>query len=78
MSTITVSTWIKAITMHNNLAYFQSKLDNEISQTCRLCQSQPEILIHLISDCEVLSTYHLEIMENKIPLQTWNGQSNEF
>ena len=38
---------IKAVTVNNNLAYFQSNL-GEISQTCRLCQLKPEALIHLI------------------------------
>ena len=37
MGTYMLSTWIKSITGHNNLAYFQSKLNPEIHPTCRLC-----------------------------------------
>ena len=37
MGTHMLSTWIKGITGHNNLAYFQFKLNNEIDPTCRLC-----------------------------------------
>ena len=68
MGTHTLSNWIKAITGHNNLAYFQSKLDSEISPICRLCHYQNETLYHLITECEVLANQHLDIMANKIPL----------
>ena len=37
METYMLSTWIKGITGHNKLAYFQSKLNPEIDPTCRLC-----------------------------------------
>ena len=33
MGTHMLSTWIKGITGHNNLAYFQSKLNTEIDPT---------------------------------------------
>ena len=52
MLTYMLSTWIKGITGHNNLAYFQSKLNPEIDPTCRLClQLQAnETLHHLMTD----------------------------
>ena len=34
IGTYMISTWIKCITGHNNLAYFQSKLNPEIDPTC--------------------------------------------
>ena len=45
-----LSTWIKGITGHNNLAYFQSKLNPEIDPTCRLCLQANETLHHLMTD----------------------------
>ena len=44
LSTINLSVVIAGITGHNNLAYFQSKLDNNIDPTCRLCQQGAETL----------------------------------
>ena len=29
--------WVECITGHNNLAYFQNKLNSELDPTCRLC-----------------------------------------
>ena len=52
MGTNTLSTWIKSITGHNNLAYFQSKLNSDIDPTCRLCLQANETLHHLMTDCE--------------------------
>ena len=49
MGTHMLSTWIKSITGHNNLAYFQSKLNPEIDPTCRLCLQANETLHHLMT-----------------------------
>ena len=57
MSSLTLSTWVKGITGHNNLAYFQSKLDKEISPVCRLCNEDTKTLSHLISKCEATEDY---------------------
>ena len=51
MGTAMLGAWIKGITGHNNLAYFQSKLNPEIDPTCRLCEQENETLHHL---CTVL------------------------
>ena len=74
MGTHTLSTWIKGITGHNNLAYFQSKLNTEIDPTCRLCLQANETLHHLMTDCEATTSLQLDIMKNKIPLPdtTWS------
>ena len=81
MGTIKLSTWIKGITGHNNLAYFQSKINPEIDPTCRLCQQGSETLHHLMTDCEATSTLQLDIMKNKIPLpdMSWSVKDiNKF
>ena len=77
MGTHLLSTWIKGITGHNNLAYFQSKLNPEIDPTCRLCIQSNETLHHLMTDCEATSTIQLDIMKNKIPLpdMTWSTKN---
>ena len=69
-----LSTWIKGITDHNNLAYFQSKLNTEIDPTCRLCLQANETLHHLMTDCEVTTSLQMDIMKNKTPLpdMTWS------
>ena len=74
MGTQMLSTWIKGITGHNNLAYFQSKLNNKIDPTCRLCLLANKTLHHLMSDCEASTSLHLDIMKNKIPPpdMTWS------
>ena len=69
-----LSTWIKGITGHNNLACFQSKLHYEIDPTCRLCLQANLTFHHLMTDCEATTSLQLDIMKNKIPLpdMTWS------
>ena len=68
MGTYMLSTWIKSITWHNNLAYFQSKLNPEIDPTCRLYLQANETLHHLMTSLQ------MDIMKNQIPLpdMTWS------
>ena len=63
-----LSAWIKSITVHNSLAYFESKIYPEIDPTCRLCQHGNETLHHLMEDCEATNTLQMDIMKNKILL----------
>ena len=70
--------WIKGITGHNNLAYFQSKIDNEIDPTCRLCLQAQETLHHLMTDCEATSVIQFDIMKNKIPLPDMKWSVNDI
>ena len=69
-----LTTWIKSITGHNNLAYFQSKLNPEIDPACRLCLKANETLHHLMTDCEATMLLQMDIMKNQIPLAdiTWS------
>ena len=80
MGTYTLSTWIKSITGHNNLAYFQSKLNTEIDPTCRLCLQANETLYHLMTYCEANTSLQMD-MKNLIPLpnMTWSVKDiNKF
>ena len=62
-----LSTWIKSITGHNNLAYFQSKLNSEIDSTFRLYLQANETAHHLMTDWEATTSLHMDIMKNQIP-----------
>ena len=68
MGTHKMSAWIKGIAGHNNLAYFQSKMDREIDPTCWLCMQNNETLHHLMTECEATTSLQIDIMKNKIPL----------
>ena len=63
-----LSTWIKSIMGHNNLAYFHSKLNPEIDPTCRLCLQANKTFHHLMTDCVATTSLQLDIMKNQIPL----------
>ena len=63
---------IAGITGHNNLAYFQSKLDPCISPRCRLCGGAYETLYHLMTDYEATCHEQTNILKNKIPLPDGN------
>ena len=74
MRTYTISTWIKRYTGHNNLVYFQSKLNPEIDPTCRSYKHSNETSHHFMTDCKATTTPQLDIMKNTIPLpdMTWS------
>ena len=74
MGTYMLSIWIKSITGHNSLAYFQSKLKPEIDPTCWLYLQSNETLHHLMTDCKATTSLQLNIMKNQIPLpdMTWS------
>ena len=78
MGTNMLSSWIKGITGHNNLAYFQSKINNEIDPTCRLCLQANETLYHLMTDCEATSSLKLDILKNKVPLPDMSWSVKEI
>ena len=65
MGTYMLSTLIKSMTGHNNLAYFQSKLNPEIDPTCRLYLHANETLNHLMTDCEATTSLQMIIMKTK-------------
>ena len=74
IGTYMLSTRIKRITGHNNLAYFQSKINPKIDSTCRLCLQSNETLHHLMPDCEATTSLQMDIMKNWLPLpdMTWS------
>ena len=67
LNTITLTEVVAGITGHNNLAYFQAKLNPNIDPTCRLCNEGKETMYHLMTECKALSIQQLEILQNKYP-----------
>ena len=54
---------IRIITGHNNLNYFQSKLDTDRDPLCRLCEEEDETFDHWVQDCPVLRQQRCKIFE---------------
>ena len=75
-SSLTTITWIKAITGHKNLSYFQSKINPEIFLTVDYAKSLSKQHIILRPICERMASYQRKIMENKIPLSDLVHQTN--
>ena len=42
---------VEIITGHNNLSYFQYKVDPDVNPLCRFCKEQNETFHHFITDC---------------------------
>ena len=79
-STMSLNCWIQCITGHNNLAYFQSKLDIEINSTCRLCRESQETMYHLLTECPATQKLQRDIFQNRIPLpdRTWSKKTHKL
>ena len=52
---------LSAITGHNYLRHFSNKISPLPYTLCRLCQTEPETVLHLINACPTMSTYKAEI-----------------
>ena len=55
---------LEAITGHNYLRHFSNKIASLNSTRCRLCNNDPETLLHLANSCPTLATYRLEILND--------------
>ena len=56
---------VEIITGHNNLSYFQYKIDPDVNPLCRFCEEQNETFHHFITDCPRLR-------------QFWNNTVGDF
>ena len=52
---------ISAISGHNYLRHFSHKISPLQNTKCRLCQTEPEIVLHLVNMYPTLNSYGLEI-----------------
>ena len=51
---------VEIITGHNNLSYFQFKVDPDVNPLCRFCDEQNESFHHFITDCPRLRQYRTD------------------
>ena len=71
LSRTDVKQLIEAITGHNYLRHYSNKIQTLPSTTCRFCDStQPETLVHLMTDCTKFTLDRYELKMHKYPLLT--------
>ena len=59
--------FIRLITGHNNLNYFQNKLGLQTTDRCRLCETAQETFIHFVNDCPRLHLLRSETFKGVTP-----------
>ena len=55
---------VEIITGHNNLSYFQFKIDPDVNPLCRFCEENNETFHHFITDCPRLRQFRLDTIRN--------------
>ena len=51
---------VEIITGHNNLSYFQYKIDPDVNPFCRFCEEENETFHHFITDCPRLRQFRAD------------------
>ena len=51
---------VEIITGHNNLSYFQFKIDPDVNRLCRFCEEQNETFHYFITDCPRLRQFRTD------------------
>ena len=66
--------FVRIITGHNNLGFFQNKIGLSNQRGCRLCGEGDETIMHLLHDCPRLTSARTDIFLDKIPTSdmTWS------
>ena len=60
--------FIRIITGHNNLSFFQAKLGYRSTDMCSLCKEGQETITHLMNDCPKLFKQRWDILAGERPL----------
>ena len=55
---------VEIITGHNNLSYFQFKVDPDVNPLCRFCEEENETFHHFITDCPRLRQFRLDCIRH--------------
>ena len=55
------------MTGHNNLGFFQAKLNTQVSPQCRFCENGYETITHLMTGCERFWAQRQELFGAKTP-----------
>ena len=67
LSRLQLGRFVRIITGHNNLRYYQSKLDINVSAYCRFCLQQPETFHHFVFECPSLHFSRQRIFLDCLP-----------
>ena len=65
---------VEIITGHNNLSYFQYKIDPDVNPLCRFCEEQNETFHHFITDCPRLRQFRADTIGN-VETSNWKMTS---
>ena len=55
---------VELITGHNNLSYFQFKIDPDVNPMCRFCEEQNETFHHYSTDCPRLRQFRIDTLRD--------------
>ena len=59
--------FVRLVTGHNNLNYFQTRIGLHGDPACRLCGEADETFIHFVMDCPRLNTMRRDIFAGQLP-----------
>ena len=59
--------FVRIVTGHNNLNFFQHKLGYTDKVTCRMCKQGQETLMHLMYECPALTLRSMEVFQGEFP-----------
>ena len=60
--------FVRIITGHNNLSFFQTKLGYQTNRSCRFCGTGDETISHLLNCCPRFINVRREILKDKQPM----------
>ena len=72
LSRLQLGRFVRIITGHNQLRYFQSKIDIQLSPLCRFCGEDMETFHHFVFQCPALFHSRREIFGDCLPDQDMN------
>ena len=61
---------VEIVTGHNNLSYFQFKVDPDVNPLCRFCEEENETFHHYISECPRLRQFRADTIGH-FNISTW-------
>ena len=80
LTKLDLTKYIKKITNHNLLSYYQFKCNPEINPLCRLCGEANETAYHFLADCPLLITHRLNTFNTYtgLPIHCYPNQILRF
>ena len=69
-----LSTYIKVVTGHNNLAYNASKIDPTIDPVCSLCEEADQTFQHFVTECPRLRQTRQDIGIREEDRDSWTPE----